>query len=82
MTNHDAIFVIEWHHKDDPAPWRYWAMRFTERSARKWIERQATIYPRAEYRVVRYLREDPGNPLPVRTDMPAVLTAYHGGENG
>lgn len=55
----EFIFVIEWHYKDAPTDWRYWAMRFTEKAARLWIEKQKERYPRSGYRVVRYLREDP-----------------------
>ena len=33
----EALYVIELAHKNQPASWRYWSMRFTEKSARKWI---------------------------------------------
>ena len=57
----DALYVIEWRHKALPGEWRYWSMRFTERGARRWIEREeAGPRKNMEYRVVRYIREDVG----------------------
>lgn len=55
---HDAIFVIEWRSKNGGS-WRFWSTRFTEGAARRWIEREVSIHKNTEFRVVRYLREEP-----------------------
>jgi hypothetical protein len=56
----DAVFAIEWRVKGSNL-WRHWAFRWTERAARLWIERESARYSHSEFRVVRFLREEPAS---------------------
>lgn len=58
---HDVIYAIEWHWKHDPTSWRHWAIRFTERAARKWIEREEAKHKNMKFRVVEFIRMTGGS---------------------
>lgn len=52
---HDVIYAIEWQWKHDPA-WRHWSIRFTERAARRWVEREEDRHQNMKFRVVEFVR--------------------------
>ena len=53
---HDAIYAIEWRPKGSAIPWRHWSIRFTEKAARKWIEREIEKHKNMEFRVAEFAR--------------------------